>query len=185
MMKLFGTALVTTGLFFTLTATGLVAEQQAKTATQITVPENYQNRFVRYSTVDQIGPKKVRFLYVNPEALRDAKPGQPAPYGTTIVMEDHRVELDGEGNPVLDSHGRLIPTDEIIAIIMQQKEKGWGADQADGDTLNVDWGYGIFTAEGIARAGIKYQSCHACHNRVAPQDYNFSFASFLERFKGE
>jgi len=175
-MKLFNLALAAAILF---------SGFSAAYADDLTVPENFHSRFVQYSTVDRADSNKIRFLYVNPEALADAKPGQPAPYGTTIVMEDRKAKLDGDGNPVLDSRGRFIPTDEVIAVIMQQKEKGWGTDQAEGDTLNIDWKYGIFAADGTPRQGINYGGCHACHNRVAPQDYNFSFASFLERIKGK
>jgi hypothetical protein len=153
-------------------------------ADDLKVPENFHSRFVQYSTVDRADSNKIRFLYVNPEAIADAKTGEPAPYGTTIVMEDRKAKLDNGGKPVLDSHGRFIPTDEVIAVIMQQKEKGLGQDQADEDVRNPDWAYAIFSPDHKLRQGINYQSCHACHNRVAPQDYNFSFASFLERIKG-
>ena len=77
---------------------------------KVKFPEGYQTQFVRYTTVDKLERKTIRFMYVNPESLSSAKPNQPAPYGTVIIMEDHKATLDADGNLVMDARGRLVPT---------------------------------------------------------------------------
>jgi hypothetical protein len=58
----------------------------------VKLPENYQFNFVRCVVVDNAKRKKVRFMYVNAEALLAAKAGQPAPNGTVIIMEDRKAK---------------------------------------------------------------------------------------------
>ena len=93
---------------------------------KIAFPEGYQTHFVRYATVDKPKRKTVRFFYVNPEALADAKPQQDAPHGTVLIMEDHKAKLGADGNPLMDSRGRFIPTTEVTNVFVQEKQPGWG-----------------------------------------------------------
>lgn len=147
----------------------------------VAYPENYASRFVRFTTVDQAPQKRVRFMYVNPEALAAAKAGQPAPYGTVLVMEDHRVELDAAGNPRTDVAGRLIPTSEVFAIFVQRKERGWGAGYPE-SLRNGEWEYASFTLDGRHREGQSYTRCFECHKEnAASDDFMFTFADFLKK----
>ena len=54
---------------------------------------------MRYVTIDKPKHKTVRFMYVNPESLQTAEPNRPAPYGTVIIMEDHKAKLGPDGAP--------------------------------------------------------------------------------------
>jgi hypothetical protein len=162
--------------------TGIAAVTTASAgADLIKYPENYQSTFVRYTTVDQEPQKRVRFMHVNPEVLAAAKAGEPAPYGTVLVMEDHRVQLDGSGNPVKDSKGRLIPTSEVFNVFVQEKQRGWGKEYPD-DLRNGEWEYASFQLDGKHKEGQKYENCFKCHkDNAAKNDYMFSFPSFLAK----
>lgn len=149
---------------------------------KVVFPEGYQTHFVRYTTVDKPKRKTVRFMYVNPESLAEAKAGQPAPDGTVLIMEDHKAKLDAAGNPLEDSRGRFIPTSEITNIFVQEKRAGCGAEYP-ADKRNGEWEYSWFNAQGKLRteAFVKFDNCFACHKENAEfDDYTFTFAAFLE-----
>ena len=165
----------------TIVALAVSASAAWAGADLIAFPENYASRFVRFTTVDQVPQKRVRFMYVNPEALAATKGGQSAPHGTVLVMEDHRVKLDAAGNPVTDVTGRLIPTSEVFAIFVQRKERGWGAEYPEA-LRNGEWEYASFTLEGKHREGQSYARCFECHKeQAAADDFMFTFADFLKK----
>jgi hypothetical protein len=152
---------------------------------QVAFPEGYRSQFVRYVTVDKPDrkPPIVRFIYVNPEALAAAKAGQPAPHGTVIVMEDHTAKLDADGNPVKDARGRLVATDEITSVFVQEKGAGWGTEYSE-SKRNGEWEYAWFRPDGTRRTGANLENCFACHKKNAEHhDYTFTFAPFVETIK--
>ena len=63
---------------------------------------------------------------MNPDALAAAVPGQELPQGTVLIMEDHKVLVDGDGNPAPDGDGRFQPTDEVTNVFVMEKQPGWG-----------------------------------------------------------
>lgn len=153
----------------------------------VAFPEGYRSQFVRYVAIDKPDrkPAIVRFMYVNPDALAAAKAGQAVPHGTILVMEDHRAKLDGEGKPATDPKGRLIATDEITSIFVQEKRQGWGAEYPD-SKRNGEWEYAWFNADGARRTGanVNMDNCFACHKKNAEhQDYTFTFVPFVETIK--
>ena len=149
----------------------------------VKLPENYQSNFVRYTVVDNAKRKKVRFMYVNPEALAAAKAGQPAPHGTVVIMEDRKAKLDAAGKLAKDSKGRFIPTGEVLRIFVQEKQRGWGAEYP-ADKRNGEWEYAVFEANGERRKGQKFARCFSCHNdEAAADDYTFTFATFVDKVK--
>jgi hypothetical protein len=92
----------------------------------ISIPADWQARFIRYATVDKPDRKIIRNLYVNPEAFAAMRAGEPFPSGTLVVMADQRARLDAAGNPLLDTSGRFIPDPPLIAVAAQEKRTGWG-----------------------------------------------------------
>jgi len=138
----------------------------------ISVPPDWQARFVRYTTVDKPDRKIIRNLYINPEAFALIRKGEPLPDGTLIVMADQRARLDAEGNPLLDTTGRFIPDPPIIAIGVQQKRRGWGEGYA-ADKRNGEWEYASFTPE-LQLRDVNLNGCFACHLPRAAQDYTFT-----------
>ena len=146
---------------------------------KVTFPADYAKTFKRYAEVDLVQRKVVRYYFTQPAKLQAAKPGQPAPDGTAILMEDHKAKLGPDGNPMLDKNGKFIPEPEILAVIIQEKEKGWGADYP-ADKRNGEWEYAIFNPDGKLKDGIKYDSCFGCHKGSrASRDYTFTFAKYV------
>ena len=166
-----------------LASSTLVSTVSADT-TKIELPENYRSTFVRYTSVDKPNAEnpektKMRYFYVNPQALSAAQTGQPAPAGTVLIMEDHAVERDDTGKARVDAAGRLIPTDEITNVFVQEKQSGWGTEYGD-EKRNGEWEYAWFNADGSRKAEVTMDSCFTCHKeQAAANDYMFTFPAFL------
>ena len=146
---------------------------------KVTFPADYAKSFTRYAEVDLVQRKVVRYYFTQPASLKVAKPGKPAPEGTVILMEDHKAKLGPDGNPVLDKDGKFIPEPEILALVIQEKEKGWGADYP-ADKRNGEWEYAIFNPDGKPKDGVKYDACFGCHKLAREgRDYTFTFAKYV------
>ena len=115
-------------------------------------PTGYRDAFVEYLRIDRPDRKTTRFFYVNPDALAAAVPGQELPQGTVLIMEDHKVLVDGDGNPAPDGDGRFQPTDEVTNVFVMEKQPGWGAEYPL-ETRNGDWDYAWFEADGSRKQG--------------------------------
>ena len=150
---------------------------------KVAFPEGYQTHFIRYATVDKPKRKTVRFFYVNPEALAQTKPGQDAPHGTVLIMEDHKAKLDADGNPLTDSRGRFIPTTELTNVFVQEKQPGWGSEYPS-DKRNGEWEYAWFEPTGERKTGsfVKFGGCFACHKENA-EFTDFNFTPFIASIK--
>jgi hypothetical protein len=147
---------------------------------KVAYPEGYVTSFVRYATVDRPDrdPPIVRFLYVNPEALAAAEAGEPLPYGTVLVMEDHLARLDAQGQPETFADGRFVPTTEITNIFVQEKGEGWGEEYPP-EVRNGEWEYARFLPDGTVTPNATFDGCFECHKGVEAQDFNFSFSPFV------
>src|SRR5262245_13829038 len=75
-------------------------------AEKVTFPA-YQAH-VLYDALDRRENKEVRELYVNPEALKSLKAGQPLPSGTVSSTPTFPVVRNDKGELVKDAHGRLV-----------------------------------------------------------------------------
>jgi len=177
------------GLSALLAAAPPAAEAQAPAAAiagplNITLPPDWETRFIRYATVDKADRKIIRFLYVNPEAFAAARPGQPLPDDTMIVMADRRARLGPDGNPLLDQQGRFIAEPAFIAVAVQQKRQGWGASYP-AEWRNADWEYARFNPDGTRVAAAttpeSVRACFTCHIQVrASQDFAFNFWDYVQ-----
>jgi Cytochrome P460 len=148
----------------------------------ITLPADWEARFIRYATVDNPTRKIVRHLYVNPEAFAAARPGQPLPDGTVIIMADARARLGADGNPLLDQQGRFIVQPGWLAVAAQQKEPGWGEGYPP-EKRNGTWEYARFKPDG-SRDAVSMDPCFTCHiqNR-SQQDFAFNFWDYVQARK--
>jgi hypothetical protein len=144
----------------------------------ITIPADYQTRFVRYAVVDKPDRKIIRHLYVNPEAFDALKKGEPSPDGTIIVMRDHAAKLDAAGNPMLDLQGRFIPLAPVLATAIQEKRKGWGVGYDDAKR-NGEWEYARWDGAGN-RAPASMDACFNCHKPLAAKDFNFTLWDYAQ-----
>jgi hypothetical protein len=148
----------------------------------IELPSDWETRFIRYATVDNAQRKIIRHLYVNPEAFAAAKPGQPLPDGTLIIMADTRVRLAPDGTPLLDQQARLIPEPGWVAIGVQEKRAGWGVGYPP-EKRNGDWEYARFFGDG-RRNDASVEACFTCHIRTRPQqDFAFNFWDYVQARK--
>jgi hypothetical protein len=145
----------------------------------ITLPADWQARFIRYATVDKADRRIIRHLYVNPEALAAARPGQPLPYGAIVIMADTRARLDDAGRPMLDQQGRFIAEPGWIAIAVQQKEPGWGEGYPPA-MRNGEWEYAAFTGDG-ERRNVPLANCFNCHVTArSQQDFAFNLWDYVQ-----
>lgn len=147
----------------------------------ISLPADWQARFIRYATVDKPDRKIIRNIYINPEAFAALAPGQPLPYGSTIIMADQRARLDAQGVPLRDAAGRMIPEPAFIGIEVQQKERGWGEGYGP-EQRNGEWEYARFDAQTGARRDTPLNACFTCHLQArGQQDFTFTAWDYANR----
>src|SRR5262247_1067846 len=79
---------------------------------------------VLYDVLDQPENKEVRELYVNPEALKSLKGGQPLPSGTVLSAPTFKAVLTDKGELVKDANGRLV-RGRLDRIVVMEKRTGW------------------------------------------------------------
>lgn len=176
-------------LFGGLMVAGAISTGAMAGFDEVKFPTGYQTQFVRYATVDKPDKKKVRFFYVNPEALASAKPGTPLPDGTVIIMEDHPAVLGADDMPVRDVNGRLVPTATVTNVFVQERRAVWGANHP-AEIRNGEWEYAWYNADGTPKISRKtgkpatFEKCMACHKSQAAQDFNFTLSPFVAKIKG-
>ena len=148
----------------------------------ISLPQGWETRFIRYATVDNERRKIVRHLYVNPQAFAAARPGQPLPDGTLIIMADTRARLGADGTPLVDQQGRFIAEPGWIAMGVQQRMPGWGVGYPP-EKRNSEWEYARFNGDGT-RNPASVEACFTCHIQTrAQQDFAFNFWDYVQTRK--
>jgi Cytochrome P460 len=165
------TALLAAGAAF---AAILVAGPLLAGPERVAFPKGFEANWVLYNMVDRPDRKRVRFMYVNPEANAAARAGEPLPDGTVLVMADRNAKLDASENPVLDAEGRIVPEGGFTAIFVMEKQFGWGQGQPP-EMRNGDWDYAAFKADGTLSAETDTGGCFACHNNRPAHDFTFTY----------
>lgn len=140
---------------------------------QVKYPQGYQSGFVNYLDVDRHDRKRVRKMYVNPEALAAARAGAPLPDGTVLIMEDHDAVLGDDETPVFDDDGRFIPSQPTGNIFVMEKNSAWSTD-------NGNWDYAWYLADGTPRPEAGFDGCFSCHANRSERDYTFTFWKYVE-----
>jgi hypothetical protein len=163
----------TAGIGALLLASGALAGSE-----QVAYPEGYAIGFARYFTVDRPDRSIVRFFYVNREALEAAVAGEDLPYGTVLVMEDHKVRMRADEQAVVDAQGRLIPTDEVTNVFVMEKRAGFG-EAYPPEKRNGEWEYAWFLPDGPRKADAQLDGCFSCHLNRADRDFTFTFYKYL------
>ncbi|WP_237213256.1 cytochrome P460 family protein [Falsiroseomonas oryziterrae] len=140
---------------------------------RIVLPHDWEQRFIRYATVDDADRRIVRHVHVDPDAHARLRPGMPAPDGTLLIMADARARLDTTGQPLRDAGGRFLPEPGWIALFAKRKDAR--RDRATEPGLrNGDWDYAAFDGAGRPR-DVSLAACFACHQQArAAQDYTFT-----------
>mgnify|MGYP000001379516 CR=1 FL=1 len=142
---------------------------------RVEFPVGYQQKFVVFGATDRPDrkPAQVRVFYANPEAAAAARADQPVPDGAVLIMEDRKAKLGAAGNPEKDATGRFIASDDVLAVFVQEKRRGWG-EAYPANVRNGDWDYAVFQPGG-ARRDVSTAGCFSCHLKRAPTDYTFIF----------
>ncbi len=138
---------------------------------------NYQAH-VLYDVLDQPENKEVRELYVNPEALKGLKPGQPLPSGTVLSAPTFKALLNDKGELVRDVNGRLV-RGALDRIVVMEKRTGWGAEYP-AELRNAEWEYGRFGPTGALSPNVNYNACFQCHKPKSEQDFVFSHSQLMK-----
>ena len=154
-------------------------------AERVRLPEALDTAFLLYDKVDRPDRARVRFMYIDRVSAAAARPGEPLPNGTVIVMEDHGVERDAAGTPLRDAAGRLRPTAEILGREVMEKRAGYGAAIPEA-YRNGDWDYASYLPNGQvnARAQANLYVCFDCHKPRAGADYTFTTFAAVQRGLG-
>ena len=156
-------------------AGGVALAQRAYTPgpENISLPPGWEAQFIRYATLDNAARKVIRNFYVNPEAFAAARPGQPLPDGTLIILADQKARLGPDGAPLLDQQGRFIPEPGWVQIGAQQRQPGWGVGYGP-EKRNGEWEYARFNGDG-SRNPASVEACFTCHLQTrAQQDFAFN-----------
>jgi hypothetical protein len=156
-------------------AAGLVEAGPEKVA----FPKDYQSRFVAFDTANDAAARTVRILYLTGNAIRFREPGKPLPYGTILVAEERLAQLDAGGVPLQDAKGRFFPTDRVVSVWIQEKQKGWGAEYPPAQRTG-EWEFAAFLPDGSPKADAKIAECRACHRKQAKKDYTFRAYQWIQ-----
>lgn len=139
----------------------LLALAAAATPPDIALPPDWEQRFIRYATVDDTDRGLVRHIHIDPAAHAGLRAGAPAPEGTLLVMADARARRDAAGRPVRDAAGRFVAEPGWITIYAQAKQAG-------------DWRFAAFDGRGQRRE-VSLAPCAACHAQArAAEDQTFT-----------
>jgi hypothetical protein len=141
---------------------------------RVKYPEKFTQDFVMFNTIDRPDLKAVRLVFINKAADAAAKPGQPLPDGSILIVEQRKAKLDDKGEPMRDAAGRLIPTDEVMTILAMEKRKGWG-EAYPVHKRNGDWEYNVFKPDRTANMAVKMDGCFGCHLNRADRDFTFTY----------
>jgi cytochrome c553 len=144
----------------------------------IAYPENYKDTFKLYYTIDQAGPKRVRYNYVNEAGMQGAGDNGEFADGTFILTEIYGARLDAVGNPVSGSDGHY-EADKLVAYAVMEKRQGYG-DAIPEELRNGNWNYMVFNAEKQPNNNINQAACLACHKPLNDVDYLFSYKELTD-----
>jgi len=133
---------------------------------------------VLYDVLDQPDIKEIREAYVNPEALKNVRPGQPLPSGTVLSLPTFKAQVNDKGELVRDPNGRLVrgPLDRIVVM---EKRTGWGVEYPE-DLRNGEWEYARFRPDGNRDQQANIRGCFECHKPESERDFVFTFSQLVK-----
>lgn len=144
----------------------------APTTDRVGFPEGYQTAFKFGYVYDRKDAKSVSYICLN-EVAASAKQGQPFPFGSVIVFESWRPNLDEKGDPVLDSAGHMIRS-TLNAIFVMRKEQGFGVEYKQFQT--GDWEYIAYRPDKTHQTAPQGTGvCAACHSAGSNKERDWTF----------
>lgn len=132
---------------------------------------------VLYDVLDQPEIKEIREAYINAEALKGIRPGQPLPSGTVLSLPTFKARVNEKGELVKDPNGRLVrgPLDRIVVM---EKRTGWGVEYPE-DLRNGEWEYARFLADGTRDPTANIKGCFECHKPESKRDFVFTLDQII------
>lgn len=133
---------------------------------------------VLYDVIDQPDIQEIREAYINPEALKNLRPGQPFPSGTVLTVPTFKARLNEKGEFVRDTNGRLVRGD-LDRIVVMEKRAGWGVEYPE-DLRNGEWEYERFRPDGTRDPTANIKGCFQCHKPFSGLDFVFTLPEILK-----
>jgi Cytochrome P460 len=132
---------------------------------------------VLYDVLDQPEIKEIREAYINADALKGIRPGQPLPSGTVLSLPTFKARVNEKGELVKDPNGRLVrgPLDRIVVM---EKRTGWGVEYPE-DLRNGEWEYARFRADGTRDPQANIKGCFECHKPESKRDFVFTLDQII------
>jgi len=143
---------------------------------ELALPSGYQNWPKFLSNVQRPDAKQVRELFINPAGAK-ASPGQAFPNGTVMVMELHKVKMNGD-TPETSLNGQLVKS-ELAKVFVMEKGEGWAQDVPD-NLKNGNWVFAAYGPDGKALAE-DFTKCRACHAPLVQKDFVHRYDEYFER----
>lgn len=151
-------------------ATSTPVQGPAPKIDHVGFPGGYQTSFKLFYVFDMPQRKRILVAYANDNAS-SIKPGQPFPYGSIIAMETYSARQDAQGNVLTDASGHSL-RDQLQAIIVMRKEKGFGVDYQN--LRNDEWEYAAYRPNGTSLVPPQdTSSCAGCHLAAIYNDFVF------------
>lgn len=133
---------------------------------------------VLYTVLDQPDLKELREAYINPEAFKALKPGQPLPSGTVLSLPTFKALLNDGGELVKDPNGRLV-RGRLDRVVVMEKRTGWGVEYPAA-FRNGEWEYARFRGDGTRDPRADIKGCFECHKPESARDFVFTLPQLLE-----
>ena len=136
---------------------------------------------VLYDVLDQPDIKEIREAFINPEALKSIKPGEPLPSGTVLSLPTFKALVNEKGELVKDPNGRLVrgPLDRIVVM---EKRTGWGIEYPE-DLRNGEWEYARFLPDGSRDPKADIKGCFECHKPLSDKDFVFTWPQLIKALR--
>ena len=133
---------------------------------------------VLYDVLDKVEDKEVMEFYINADAFKQVRPGQPLPNGTVLSRPTFKAVLDDKGEPAKDANGRFI-RGRLDRVVVMEKRAGWGTEYPT-ELRNGEWEYGRFGPEGKLTTTANYTACFQCHKPKSSDDFVFTLSNLLK-----
>lgn len=143
----------------------------------VKLPAGYQETFTQYAVINRPLKNQVVFTYANRVAVDSAQSNMPLANGSVIVMEVYKAKLDEKGAPLSNDKG-LYLRDEMAAIVVMEKQEGWGNAYPD-EIRNGDWEYSKFKPNNDHPVIQDSIGCLQCHKQIEKKDFVFSFDELI------
>ncbi len=143
--------------------------------TNATFPENYQQTYKKYLTLNFPATKQVRYYYANPEVINSVKSNKPIGNGSVLFVEVYSAKLDTNQNPITGTDGFYEPN-QLLFYTSMEMGAGWGK-SVPAILRNADWNYAVFTTDKKLRPTANQAECFACHKPQENTNYLFTSKS--------